>query len=182
MKLYIAYGSNMNSNVIKSTAPNSIKVLSGYLNGYDLVFRGIPDCAYLSVEEKENKSIPVVLYLINDKDEKQLDKYESYPVLYKKIIKQFKIKIGAFSIQVNAMLYQMLEAYKINLPNDNYFNTCIKAYEDLGLNTDILYSSFNDAEKIVNNRDDFGLPDVEISEQDYFDEPNFFQNKLRKRK
>lgn len=73
------------------------------------------------------------------------------------------------------MLYQMLEAYKINLPTDAYFNTCIKAYEDLGLNTDILYSSFNNAKKIVNDRDDFGLPDIEISEEDYFDEPNFFK-------
>ena len=182
MKLYIAYGSNMNKKVIKSVSSFSIKLFSGNLIGYNLVFRGLPNTSYLSIEENNNSSIPVVVYLINNYTESQLDNYESYPELYKKIEKKFKLSINNKVFKINAMLYQMVNSFKDNLPNIDYYNTCLDAYNNLGFDKNILVNTFNSTKEIVESRTDLGFPEFSINPSTYYDETNFFKNKLQKKK
>ena len=79
MRLYGAYGSNLNTKQMQQRCPNSYPICSIYLEGWDLVFKGVADL------EKKPGSISLIgIYEITKLCEKSLDIYEEYPLVYNK--------------------------------------------------------------------------------------------------
>ena len=130
---YIAYGSNLNFKKMKQRCPNAIPVfdLNGRrvnkLQNWKLVFN-----KYANIIPCKRSFVPIGLWKISKKCEKNLDQYEDYPNLYlKKYIKLFSIK---------AMVYIMTDR-KSKQPSSTYLKGIEKGYLDFDLDLNFLFKS-----------------------------------------
>ena len=80
--LYFAYGSNLNLFQMKRRCKDSVFLKKYELKGYRLNFRSKYRAA--DIEKSKNSLVPGALFEISKSDEKKLDVYEDYPILYKK--------------------------------------------------------------------------------------------------
>ena len=86
--LYFAYGSNLHHEQMKKRC-SGCKYLKKYiLQDYRLTFRS--ELCVADIEYKKGSSVQGALYEITDKDENCLDKYEDFPILYKKYSSNMK--------------------------------------------------------------------------------------------
>ena len=88
-RLYAAYGSNMNLEQMARRCPTAKVVNYGFIEGYKLIFRGAPYNAYATIEPTEVEgdrygATKVVVWELKESDEQALDRYEGYPVFYRK--------------------------------------------------------------------------------------------------
>ena len=81
--LYFAYGSNLNLFQMKRRCKDSVFLKKYELKGYRLNFRSKYRAA--DIEKSKNSLVPGALFEISKSDEKKLDVYEDYPILYKKL-------------------------------------------------------------------------------------------------
>ena len=79
---YFAYGSNLDHFQMKRRCKDSIFLKKINLKDFKLTFRSKYRAA--DIEPKKNSIVPGGLFDISKSDEKKLDIYEDYPVLYKK--------------------------------------------------------------------------------------------------
>lgn len=98
---YIAYGSNTPQEMV-FRAPDSKFIGVATLRGYRLEFS-----YYATIRKRLFSKTRVALYEISERDEELLDRYESFPVLYKK--KMVKVRIAGKKIE--ALVYIMTESY-----------------------------------------------------------------------
>jgi hypothetical protein len=124
MKLYFAYGSNLNLGQMQHRCPNARPVGKVAFYGHELVFRGVADI----VKGDPSTRIEGGLWEITPECEEALDKYEGFPRLYSKIY------------LAGVMTYQM-NAYGVSPPSIYYFNTILQGYHDFGLDTAYLYDA-----------------------------------------
>ena len=122
--LYFAYGSNLNHFQMKRRCKDSVFIKKYELKGYKLNFRSKYRAA--DIEPKKNSIVPGGLFEISKRDEKRLDVYEDYPVLYKK----FYFKHNGKKI----MTYTMVKKTSFTFPTEKYLNTVKKGYQDCNLN------------------------------------------------
>ena len=80
--LYFAYGSNLHHFQMKKRCKDSIYLKKINLKDFKLTFRSKYRAA--DIEPKRNSIVPGGLFEISKSDEKKLDVYEDYPILYKK--------------------------------------------------------------------------------------------------
>ena len=99
--LYFAYGSNLNHLQMKRRCKDSCFIKSMSLKGYVLTFRSKYGAA--DIERKKKSKVLGALYEISGSDEKQLDIYEDYPIVYKKMYFQHLLKIYS---QIPCILFQ----------------------------------------------------------------------------
>ena len=81
--LYFAYGSNLNHFQMKRRCKDSVYLKKINLKEFRLTFRSKYRAA--DIEKKKNYSVTGGLYEISRSDEKKLDIYEDFPLLYKKM-------------------------------------------------------------------------------------------------
>lgn len=129
-KLYVAYGSNLNVSQMSYRCPDAKIYGSGVLKNYRLSFYGVA-----SIEKKSNGNCPVGLWTISPEDEKNLDRYEGYPRLYRKENIEVTLNTGE---TVTAMVYIMNRSGEESLPSPGYYETIFDGYNDFGLDTDYL--------------------------------------------
>ena len=79
-ELYFAYGSNLNVGQMAVRCPMAQLVCRAVLEGYELAFRR----GVLTILPKAGGRIDGILWKVNDRDERALDRYEGYPHLYTK--------------------------------------------------------------------------------------------------
>lgn len=127
-RFYIAYGSNLNLEQMNYRCPTSTVVGKSELKGYKLIFKGAPTNAYATIEENEGSTVPVLVWDIKPKDERNLDIYEGYPTFYYK--KNLMIEVGG--TEVEAMVYIMNEKAQLGIPSQRYYNTISMGYETAG--------------------------------------------------
>ena len=121
--LYFAYGSNLNHFQMKRRCKDSIFIKKINLKGYALNFRSKYRAADI---EKKNKSIvPGGLYEISKSDEKKLDIYEDYPILYKKMYFKYYNK--------TVMTYIMPKKTIFRYPTERYLSVVKQGYKDCKL-------------------------------------------------
>ena len=96
--LYFAYGSNLNHFQMKRRCKNSIFLKKINLKGFRLTFRSKYRAA--DIEQKKNSIVPGGLFEISKSDEKKLDVYEDYPILYKKLYFPYNNKNNIFYIEL----------------------------------------------------------------------------------
>lgn len=124
-KYYVAYGSNLNVNQMKMRCPDAKIVGKGYINGYELLFKGSYTGAYLTIEKKKGGKVPIGIWKVSARDEINLDRYEGYPSFYYKA--DMKIKID--DKEIDAFVYIMHEDRILSIPSDTYVMTCMEGYK-----------------------------------------------------
>ena len=81
--LYFAYGSNLHLFQMKRRCKDSVFLKKINLQHFKLTFRSKYRAA--DIEPKKNSLVAGGLFEISKSDEKKLDVYEDFPVLYKKL-------------------------------------------------------------------------------------------------
>ena len=121
--LYFAYGSNLNHFQMKRKCRDSIFLKKINLKDFKLTFRSKYRAA--DIELKKNSIVPGALFEISKIDEKKLDVYEDYPVLYEKFYFSYYGK--------NVMTYTMTKKTPFTFPTERYLNIVKKGYKDCNL-------------------------------------------------
>jgi hypothetical protein len=136
-KLYTAYGSNLNLSQMKVRCPSARVIGRSEIKDYELVFKGSKTNAVATIEPCEGSKVPVLIWDIQDEDEKALDRYEGYPNFYGKEEMEIIIEDNPIS----AMVYVMTPGHDYGKPSEYYLETIEKGYADSGFDKDILYKS-----------------------------------------
>ena len=126
--LYFAYGSNLNLFQMKRRCKDSVFLKKYELKGYRLNFRSKYRAA--DIEKSKNSLVPGALFEISKSDEKKLDVYEDYPILYKKLYITYYNK--------TVMTYIMVNKTEFRYPTERYLNVVKRGYKDCKLDTKYL--------------------------------------------
>ena len=121
--LYFAYGSNLNHFQMKRRCKDSIFIKKYELKGYRLNFRSKYRAA--DIEKKKNSKVIGAIFEISKSDEKKLDVYEDFPILYTKIYFKYYNK--------KVMSYIMVRKSKFRYPTEKYLNVIKQGYKDCNL-------------------------------------------------
>ena len=132
--LYFAYGSNLNHFQMKRRCKDSFFIKKINLNNFRLTFRSKYRAA--DIEPKKNSIVPGGLFEISKSDEKKLDIYEDYPVLYKKYYFKYYGK--------KVMTYTMVNKTIFRYPTERYLNVVKKGYKDCDLDKYYLFKALNE--------------------------------------
>ena len=126
--LYFAYGSNLNHFQMKRRCKDSKYLKKINLKNFRLTFRSKYSAA--DIETKKNSIVPGGLFEISKSDEKKLDIYEDYTILYKKIYFTYNNK--------KIMTYTMCKKTSFAYPTEKYLNVVKRGYKDCKLNNKYL--------------------------------------------
>ena len=126
--LYFAYGSNLNHFKMKIICKDSVFLKKYELKNYKLNFRSKYRAA--DIEKKKNSIVPGALFEISKSDEKKLDVYEDFPVLYKKLYFKYYNK--------KVMTYIMSKKTQFRYPTERYLNIIKQGYKDCNLDKKFL--------------------------------------------
>ena len=118
--LYFAYGSNLHHFQMKKRCKDSFFIKKINLKDFRLTFRSKYRAA--DIEQKKNLIVPGALFEISKSDEKKLDIYEDYQVLYKKYYFTYYGK--------QIMTYTMINKTSFTFPSERYLNTIEQGYRD----------------------------------------------------
>ena len=131
--LYFAYGSNLHHFQMKRRCKDSVFIKKFELKGFKLTFRSKYRAA--DIEKKRNSIVPGALFEISKSDEKKLDVYEDFPILYKKIYFKYHNK--------KVMTYTMVKKTEFRYPTERYYNVVKKGYKDCDLDKSYLFKALN---------------------------------------
>ena len=113
---------------MKRRCKDSIFLKKINLKDFKLTFRSKFRAA--DIEPKKNSIVPGGLFEISKSDEKKLDIYEDYPILYKKhYFYYYKKKV---------MTYTMTKKTLFTFPTERYLNIVKKGYKDCKLDSKLL--------------------------------------------
>ena len=126
--LYFAYGSNLNLFQMKRRCKDSVFIKKYELKGYRLNFRSKYRAA--DIEKSKNSLVPGALFEISKSDEKKLDVYEDFPILYKKLYFSYYNK--------KVMTYIMVNKTEFRYPTERYLDVVKRGYKDCKLDTKYL--------------------------------------------
>ena len=121
--LYFAYGSNLHHFQMRRRCKDSVFLKKINLRNFKLTFRSKYRAA--DIEPKINSIVPGGLFDISKSDEKKLDLYEDYPILYKKYYFSYYGK--------KVMTYTMVKKTSFTYPTERYLNIVKKGYLDCNL-------------------------------------------------
>ena len=129
--LYFAYGSNLNHFQMKRRCKDSSYIKNINLKNFRLTFRSKYRAA--DIEPKKNSIVPGGLFEISKSDEKKLDIYEDYPILYKKFYFKYYGK--------KVMTYTMVNKTPFKYPSERYLSIIKKGYLNCKLDKNLLIKS-----------------------------------------
>ena len=118
--LYFAYGSNLHHFQMKRRCKDSIFLKKINLKDFRLTFRSKYRAA--DIEPSKNSFVPGGLFEISKSDEKKLDVYEDFPILYKKLY--------FYHYGKKVMTYIMTKKTAFRYPTERYLNIIKKGYKD----------------------------------------------------
>ena len=105
---------------MKKRCKDSIYLKKINLTNFKLTFRSKYRAA--DIEPKKMSTVPGALFEISKRDEKKLDIYEDYPVLYKKYYFTYYGK--------KVMTYTMTKKTLFAYPTERYLNVVKRGYKD----------------------------------------------------
>ncbi len=124
MTYYFAYGSNLHHSQMKKRCPKCRYIKKFVLKNFQLTFRN--KGGWADIEKKSSKKVYGALYIISKLAENRLDKYEDYPIVYKKIYFKYGDK--------KVMTYTMVRKTKLVPPTARYLNIIKQGYKDCKIN------------------------------------------------
>lgn len=125
-KLYVAYGSNLHLAQMAARCPSATILGTGWLNNWELLYRGREGNAHATIAGKKGSSVPVLVWNIQPFDERRLDMYEGYPRYYFK--QNVMVDIGYQ--KKKAMVYIMDTNQQPSRPSPGYVETIRQGYLD----------------------------------------------------
>lgn len=138
-KYYLAYGSNLNVEQMKHRCPGAEIIGMTWLNDYRITFRGNSRSGVANIEPRKGSRVPVGIWSITQSDERSLDIYEGYPVLYDKHEMAVELPTGR---KVSAIVYIMTPGRRWAPPYPGYLQTIKQGYEDFGFDRrNLLYAA-----------------------------------------
>ena len=132
--LYFAYGSNLHHFQMKRRCKDSIFLKKINLKDFKLTFRSKYRAA--EIESKKNSVVSGGLFEISKSDEKKLDVYEDYPILYKKHYFYYYRK--------KVMTYIMVKKSPFRFPTERYLKIVKRGYRDCGIDKKYLQKALLD--------------------------------------
>lgn len=144
MKLYIAYGSNTNHELMASRCPDAEFIATTTIKNYRLEFHGKENNSYLTIIPDENSETETAVWMISEANETALDDYEGFPKLYHKEMLDITIN----GIPKQALVYIMNDGAEKALPNESYFNCVLDGYVDCGISTEQLFNAMFNAKQL----------------------------------
>lgn len=130
--LYGAYGSNLNRAQMSYRCPEALSCETIELDNHALRFRGVAD-----IEEVMGESVSLGLWMITERCEKALDRYEGYPHLYTK--KFIDTPAG------QVMVYVMCDQRDVHPPARHYLASITQGYIDFKLDREPLKKAIDHA-------------------------------------
>ncbi len=134
-QLYIAYGSNINLEQMAFRCPHSKVVGISEIKDFELEFRGVA-----TIVPKENASVPVLIWELDERDLPTLNRYEGYPRLYRQ--EEMPFELYGKSYEVMAYLMNRGE---ISPPSQQYYNTILQGYRENGLDESFLQTALENS-------------------------------------
>ncbi len=134
-QLYIAYGSNINLEQMAFMCPHSKVVGTSEIKDFELEFMGVA-----TIVPKENASVPVLIWELDERNLPALNKYEGFPRLYRQEQMIFELD-GKF---YKGMAYFMNYG-KIAPPSQEYYNTILQGYRENGLDESFLQKALENS-------------------------------------
>ena len=113
---------------MKRRCKDSVFLKKINLNNFKLTFRSNYRAA--DIEPKKNSIVTGALFEISKSDEKKLDVYEDYPILYKKYYFTYYGK--------KVMTYTMVKKSAFKFPTERYLNVVKRGYKDCDLDKKFL--------------------------------------------
>ena len=127
MKLYFAYGANLNIDNMAQRCPGAVAIQPWHLDDYRLMFSGVA-----TVVPEAGVKVPGALWAITEACEQSLDVFEGYPWLYRKQ----EIIMDGMPIMFYVMNHAVPEQ-----PAVSYLETIAQGYGDFGLALDDLWAA-----------------------------------------
>ena len=119
---------------MKRRCKDSIYIKKIDLRDFKLTFRSKYRAA--DIEPKKNSIVPGGLFEISKSDEKKLDIYEDFPVLYKKFYFLYYGK--------KVMTYTMVKKNEFRFTTERYLNIVKKGYKNCKLEMKYLNKALNE--------------------------------------
>ena len=119
---------------MKRRCKDSVFIKKFNLKDFRLTFRSIYRAA--DIEKKKNSIVPGGIFEISKSDEKKLDLYEDFPILYKKIYIKYYSKL--------MMTYTMVKKSEFRYPTERYINVVKQGYKDCGLDHKYLLTALKE--------------------------------------
>ena len=143
-RYYLAYGSNLNFRQMRMRCPSARLIGTALLEDYGLLFKGSKTGAYLTVEPQEGSCVNLGVWEVDERDEKNLDRYEGYPSFYYK--KELRINITGIRTgkerMRDAFIYIMHEERQIGVPSNYYMRICMEGYDNFGFDIEPLVQAY----------------------------------------
>ncbi len=161
-QLYIAYGSNINLEQIAYRCPHSKVVGTSEIKDFELEFRGVA-----TIVPKENASVSVLIWELDERDLPTLNRYEGWPRLYRQEKMNFELDGHSYE----GMAY-LMNCGEISPPSQQYYNTILQGYRENGLDESYLQRALENsfqmdlAEEELD--DDFDIDEFEDIHYDDF--------------
>lgn len=137
MKLYFAYGANLNISNMVYRCPDAVDVQPFYLKGWRLAFSGVA-----TIVPDPAGCVAGALWAISDSDEESLDVFEGWPTLYRKEIIQ--------ADDLEFMVYVMNSDQPWE-PSPGYLETIARGYQDWNLDLDYLSQAVRQTKEKIND-------------------------------
>lgn len=138
--LYLAYGSNLCIEQMAYRCPSATVVGNAILKNRRLIFSGTPGNCHASVVKAKGYSTPVLVWSITAECEKALDRYEGFPIYYRK--ESVYIQLG--TSRRKAMLYVMNER-PLGAPNSHYYKIIRDSYQSLNFDMNVLREALKES-------------------------------------
>jgi gamma-glutamylcyclotransferase (GGCT)/AIG2-like uncharacterized protein YtfP len=136
VRLYAAYGSNLDPGRMQAYCPRSPMTGVGWLEGWRLTFAGETDLGWegsvTTIVESDGDRVFVALYAVHPLDERQLDEVEGVTAgTYRKL----HVRVATLEGDVTAWVY-VYEGYEGGLPTAWYLAEIAAAAEKAGAPSD----------------------------------------------
>ena len=148
-KFYLAYGSNLSQERMKSRCPDAVALGTAVIPGYRLLFKKSKTGSYATIEQDANCCVPALVYRISELDEALLDRYEGYPRYYYK--RNFRLSVTRLDSGRRmkerkwCMAYVLHEWRGLGKPDMDYFRLLDEGYSVWNFDTDILDKGLADS-------------------------------------
>lgn len=140
-KNYVAYGSNMDLEQMSRRCPGAVAFAKGKIKDYRLLFKGSMSGRYATIEPCQGAEVPVLLWEIDSRNERALDRYEGFPNFYQKETVEVETEYGL----IKGMAYVMDPSRPFGAPDEWYYDVLECAYECFGFDREILEKALDDS-------------------------------------
>ena len=131
-QFYLAYGANLNRAEMAFRCPAAVPVEAVELTDWQLEF-----CGHASVQQHAQGRLQAGVWAISDECEANLDRFEGWPVYYRKHV---------ITVRGEPTMMYIMNNVVPQTPTAGYLKCLAQGYADWGLDLDFLWQAYERAE------------------------------------